>query len=280
MSKFKIAGVQMDIKIADATHNLDAMEKHLLATTRNGVQLTVFPECTITGYCFESLEEAIEVAEPIDGPSISRMTQLCEQHSTRVIFGFLELDNDASEPRVFNSLAYLGPQGLLGTYRKVHLPFLGIDRFTTPGDRQFDVVESPEINIGMNICYDCSFPEGSRVLAIQGADLIALPTNWPPTSGLTADIIPNARALENHVYFMSVNRIGSERGFEFIGKSKICDPGGNNLAFANHANEEILYAEIDVAFAREKHRVAIPGKHEVHRMKDRRPDIYGPIADH
>jgi predicted amidohydrolase len=244
------------------------------------VQLTVFPECTITGYCFESLEEAIEVAEPIDGPSISRMTQLCEQHSTRVIFGFLELDNDASEPRVFNSLAYLGPQGLLGTYRKVHLPFLGIDRFTTPGDRQFDVVESPEINIGMNICYDCSFPEGSRVLAIQGADLIALPTNWPPTSGLTADIIPNARALENHVYFMSVNRIGSERGFEFIGKSKICDPGGNNLAFANHANEEILYAEIDVAFAREKHRVAIPGKHEVHRMKDRRPDIYGPIADH
>ena len=131
----------------------------------------------------------------------------------------------------------------------------------------------------MNICYDSSFPEAARILAVKGADLITLPTNWPPTSGLTADVIPNARALENHVYFMSVNRIGTERGFSFIGKSKICDPRGGNMAFADHANEAILYAEIDPEFARKKHLVSIPGEHEVHRMKDRRPDVYDPLSE-
>ena len=131
----------------------------------------------------------------------------------------------------------------------------------------------------MNICYDSSFPESARILAIEGADLIALPTNWPPTSGLTADLIPNARALENHVYFMSVNRVGVERGFEFIGKSKICDPRGANLAFENHAEEAILYAEIDSTFARRKHLVSIPGAHEVHRINDRRPDLYRSLTE-
>lgn len=126
----------------------------------------------------------------------------------------------------------------------------------------------------MNICYDSSFPEAARILALKGADLIVLPTNWPPTSGLTADLIPNARALENQVYFMSVNRVGKERGFEFIGKSKICDPSGRELAFANHDGEEILYGEIRPERARQKHLVNIPGEHEVHRINDRRPELY------
>ncbi len=78
---------------------------------------------------------------------------------------------------------------------------------------------------------------------------------------------------------MAVNRVGRERGFEFIGKSKICDPRGMALASEDHANEAILYAEIDPEFARNKHLVTVPGKHEVHRMKDRRPDTYGPILE-
>ena len=96
---------------------------------------------------------------------------------------------------------------------------------------------------------------------------------------MTSDLIPNARALENHVYYMSVNRVGTERGFDFIGKSKICDPRGANLAFADHAQEAILYAEIDPQLARQKHLVSVPGEHEVHRMKDRRPDVYDPLSD-
>ena len=275
MSRMKVAGVQMDIEFANRDANLEKMAARLKEATGAGAQLTVFPECTTTGYCFKSLDEAVLVSETFDGPAVSRVHELCKETNSMVVFGLLELDND----RVFNSLALVGPSGVLGTYRKIHLPHLGVDRFTTPGDRPFSVIETPNVRIGMNICYDSSFPEAARVLAVKGADLITLPTNWPPTSGLTADVIPNARALENHVYFMSVNRIGTERGFEFIGKSKICSPRGDSLAFANHANEEIIYAEIDPEFARKKHLVSIPGEHEVHRMQDRRPDVYDPITE-
>lgn len=274
MSLFKIAGVQMDIEFANRDANLEKLSSKLSETTAQGAQLTVFPECTITGYCFESAEEAKTVSESLDGPSVARVAELCREHDTMVVFGFLELAGQ----KMYNSLALVGPQGVLGTYRKVHLPFLGVDRFTTPGDRPFEVVTTPEVRVGMNICYDSSFPEAARVLAVKGADLITLPTNWPPGSGLTSDLIPNARALENHVYYMSVNRVGTERGFDFIGKSKICDPRGANLAFADHADEAILYAEIDPQLARQKHLVSVPGEHEVHRMKDRRPDVYDPLS--
>jgi len=275
MSRFKVAGVQMDIEFAQVNRNLQKMERKLTETVASGAALTVFPECTTTGYCFESIDEARQVGESLDGPSVARVREWCASKNTMVIFGFLETENE----HLFNSLALIGPSGVIGSYRKMHLPFLGVDRFTTPGDRPPEVFQTPAARIGMNICYDSSFPESARILAIEGADLILLPTNWPPTSGLTADLIPNARALENHVYFMSVNRVGVERGFEFIGKSKICDPRGANLAFENHAEEAIFYAEIDPAFARKKHLVSIPGAHEVHRINDRRPDLYRSLTE-
>ena len=217
----------------------------------------------------------MSVGEPSDGASVQSVAEMCREFDTHVVFGYLESSGDD----LFNALSLVGPNGVLGEYRKVHLPHLGVDRFTTPGNRPFEVHETPLGNIGMNICYDSSFPEAARILSISGADLICLPTNWPPTSGLTADVIPNARALENHVYFMSVNRVGHERGFDFIGKSKICDPRGASLAFADHDRETIIYADIDCEISRKKHLVNIPGEHEVHRMRDRRPDTYGPLSD-
>jgi len=273
MATTKIAGVQMDIAIGQREQNLAAMRIRLDQSLSAGAQLTVFPECTTTGYCFESLAEAMTVAESLDGHSVKTVAEWCRELSTSVIFGFLE----AVDQQLYNSLALVGPEGLIGSYRKVHLPTLGVDRFTTPGDG-FQVFGAGEIQVGMNICYDCSFPESARVLTLQGADLIALPTNWPPGSGHTSDLIPNARALENHVYFMSVNRVGTERGFDFIGKSKICDPKGNTLDFANHADEQIIYADIDPVYARNKHLVSVPGQHEVHRINDRQPSTYGPIV--
>ena len=270
----------MDVKLGDADANLAAIKNHLRTSVAAGAQLTIFPECTTTGYCFETFGEAFAVSEACDGKSVTSMADTCKDLKTHAIFGFLERDDD----RIFNSIVCIGPNGIVAKYRKVHLPTLGVDNFTTPGDNAFEVFEldldghAESLRVGMNICYDCSFPESARVLTLKGADLIALPTNWPPGSGLVADVIPNTRALENNVYFAAINRIGTERGFEFIGKSKICDPLGHELDFANHNGEEIVYGEIDIAFARRKHLVAVPGKHEVHRINDRRPDTYGPIV--
>jgi predicted amidohydrolase len=155
---------------------------------------------------------------------------------------------------------------------------LGLDQFATPGDRPFRVWQAAGIRVGMNICYDGGFPESSRVMALDGAELIVLPTNWPPAAECMAACAVNTRAMENHVYYMSVNRIGEERGFRFIGTSRICDPTGKTLAAADHDREAILYAEIDPAFARNTHLVRVPGKHEIHRFRDRRPEMYGRIT--
>jgi predicted amidohydrolase len=182
-------------------------------------------------------------------------------------------------PRVFNAAALVGPEGFVAGYRKIHLPFLGVDRFTTPGDRPFAVHQAGELRVGMNICYDGAFPEAARVMALEGADLIVLPTNWPPGAECTADCVIPARALENNVYYLAVNRVGTERGFRFIGKSKACDPGGRVLAEALHEEEAILYAEIDLERARRKRVVRVPGLHEIDRFADRRPEMYGKIVE-
>lgn len=280
MPRIKIAGVQMNVQIADAKKNLATMRERLNTTTKEGAVITVFPECSTSGYCFESLKEAMEFAQPVKGLNYLAIERMCTEFNTHVVYGFLESDGD----RLFNSAAMVGPEGLLGCYRKLHLPFLGVDRFTTAGDR-LEIIQVKslagqpvDLKIGLNICYDCSFPESTRVLMLKGADLILLPTNWPPTSGLASDYIPNARALENHIYFMSVNRVGTERGFSFIGKSKFCDPSGREIDFANHNQEAIIYGEVDPQRARQKHLVNIPGVHEVHRVRDRRPDMYGEVT--
>jgi predicted amidohydrolase len=274
MQTIQIAGVQLDIVLGDKDRNLARFESTLRETARHGAVLTVFPECALAGYCFDSRDEAMPHAEPLPGPSTARLAEVCRALDVYVVFGLLECDGD----RLFNACALVGPAGLVGGYRKAHLPFLGVDRFTTPGDQPFRVWSAGALRVGMNICYDSAFPEAARVLALQGADLVVLPTNWPPGAECTAAAVVNTRALENHIYYMAVNRVGTERGFRFIGRSKICHPTGTVLAEAGAETEEILYAEIDPAVARNKHIVRVPGKHEIDRFADRRPDLYGRIV--
>jgi predicted amidohydrolase len=275
----KVAGVQMDIVFADRQANLARIGERLRETAQAGARLTVFPECALPGYCFDSVDEARLHAETVPGPSTLKLAKICRELTTYAVIGLLEADGE----RLFNAAVLVGPDGVVASYRKVHLPYLGVDRFTTPGDRPFAVHAmgdgAGEARVGMSICYDAAFPEAARVLALEGADVIALPTNWPPGAECTAEFVINARAMENNVYYMAVNRVGNERGFHFIGHSKICDPRGHILAQARHENETILYADIDLAFARQKHIVRVPGKHEIDRFADRRPEFYGRILE-
>jgi len=274
--KYRVAGVQMDVSLGQIEANVEQMIDRWRKSAAEGAVLTVFPECAVSGYCFESLAEARQFGVTTDSDVFRKLAGVARELNSHVVFGFLEPEGE----RLYNSAACIGPTGLISRYRKVHLPFLGVDLFTSHG-AELSVFTLPglDLRVGMNICYDCSFPEAARVLMLRGADLLVLPTNWPPTSGLTADVIPNARALENNIYMMTVNRVGEERGFTFIGKSKICNPGGGTLAFANHASEETLYADVDPGWARRKHLVNIPGKHEVHRVKDRQPECYGLLCE-
>jgi predicted amidohydrolase len=270
----KIAAAQIDIQLANVDQNLARMDDILRESARKGAQLTVFPECALPGYCYDSLAEAMPFSQTVPGPATERLAETCRKLEAFAVFGLLEREGEL----LFNACALVGPSGLLGCYRKVHLPYLGIDRFTTPGD-SYAVYEAGSVRVGMHICYDGAFPEAGRSMALDGADLLVLPTNWPPGSQCTARFVINARAMENNVYFAAVNRVGTERGFRFIGESKICGPDGNELASAPHTEETILYAEIDPVKARDKHLVRVPGKHEINRFADRRPETYRRLLD-
>lgn len=269
-----IALAQIDITFAEKERNLARMLQVLEETAGQGAQLTVFPEAALTGYCFDSLADAQPHAEPINGPSTQRFTNLCQKLGTHAIYGLLESDGS----RIFNACVLVGPQGVVGSYRKIHLPFLGVDRFTTPGDRPFAVHAAAGMKIGMHICYDGGFPESARVMMLQGADLVVLPTNWPPGAECMASCAVNTRAMENNIYYAACDRVGDERGFHFIGQSKICDPRGHTIAEAPHDREEILYAQVDVEFARRKKIIRVKDLHEIDRLRDRRPEMYGEIT--
>src|SRR5262249_59087560 len=132
--------------------------------------------------------------------------------------------------------------------------------------------------LGMSICYDGSFPESARALMLLGADLVILPTNWPTGAVTTVKYLIQARALENHIYFAAVNRVGEERGFRFIGQSRIVDVTGDLLAASEGPTPGILYAELDPERPRNKQIVKILGKYELNRIADRRPEMYEPIT--
>ena len=271
----KIAGVQMDVTIGEVDHNVQRMIDRLRETRAAGAELTIFPECAATGYCFDSLDEARPFAESIPGPITERMSAACAELGGFAVFGLLEVEGES----VFNAAVLVGAKGVLGSYRKVHLPFLGVDMFASYGDRPFAVQAAGDVRVGMSICYDSAFPESSRVMTIQGADLIALPTNWPPGAECVAEHVIATRAMENGVYFAAVNRVGTERGFEFIGRSRICAPNGKTLAVSTGTEEEILYAEIDPELARNKRVVRVPGKHAIDRLADRRPEMYDLLVE-
>jgi predicted amidohydrolase len=276
MSTWKIAAVQMDCKLADRARNLAVIRTRLRQAADAGARLVIFPECALTGYCFESRAEALPLAEPLPGPMTDALAADCRAQNVFAVAGLLERDDTTGG--LYNACALVGPSGFIAGYRKLHLPCLGVDHFTTPGDRPFAVHDLGGLRVGMTICYDGSFPESTRCLMLLGADLVVLPTNWPGGAVSTIKHLVQCRALENNLYYAAVNRVGEERGFCFVGQSRVVACNGELIASAGPDEETILYAEIDPAVARNKHIVRIPGKHELHRVAHRRPEMYGPLV--
>jgi predicted amidohydrolase len=264
---------QMEPKLAEKERNLEACFARLEEAAAAGADLLVLPECAIPGYMFDSAEEALPYAEEIPGPSTEAFERECARLGVHAIAGLLERDGDT----LHNAAILVGPDGLIGSYRKTHLPFLGVDRFVTPGD-ELKVFDTALGRIGLIICYDLRFPEVTRTLALAGADLVALPTNFPMAAKLQCDVIAPARAAENRIYLLVANRVGKERWGEFCGLSQIVDPYGTRLAEADQTEEAVLVAEVDVEKARDKDYV-VPGEYELYLFGHRRPELYGALVE-
>ncbi len=269
----RVAVAQIEPKLGEVGRNLEACLARLAEAADAGAELLVLPECAIPGYMFDSAAEAMPFAEEIPGPTTEALAAECRGLGIHAVCGLLERDGD----RLRNAAVLVGPDGLIGTYRKTHLPFLGVDRFTVPGE-ELPVFETPLGRIGLEICYDLRFPEATRALALQGADIIAHPTAFPVEARIQTELITVTRAAENRIYLLTANRVGKERGGEFCGWSQIVDPYGKRLAEADATEEALLLADVDLALARDKDYV-IPGEYELYLFGDRRPELYGALVE-
>lgn len=268
-----IACIQMEPVVGDKAGNIARSLELIKEAAGNGARLVVLPELCNSGYVFESRNEAFELAEPVpDGPTVRAWSDLARHHDLHLVAGISERAGDA----LYNSAVLIGPHGYVGAFRKVHL-WNEENLYFEPGDVGFLVFRTPLGRIGTFICYDCWFPESFRLCALQGADIVCVPTNWVPIPGqdekreAMANILCMAAAHSNSVFIAAADRIGTERGQPFIGQSLIVSYTGWPIAGpASYDREEIIYAEANLADARRKR-----NWNEYNQvLRDRRSDVY------
>lgn len=267
----RIACCQLDVIKADFKSNRGKFASALGEAKAGGADLALFPECFLTGYGFASLEEAREAG--ITREEAATLQADVEAQDVMAIVGFAE----KTDKGVANTCVLLEPGVVPRFYRKVHLPCLGLDRFTTPGN-ELPLFDTRLGRIGILICFDQRPPEAARVLTLKGADLICLPTNWPEGAEMSAHVISQARAAENRVCYATCNRVGTESGFRFIGASGIYDVTGRCLAKAGES-EEIIYADLDLTASRQKRAVIVPCEYEWSVDTSRRPELYDRLVE-
>jgi len=228
--------------------------------------LLVLPELAFTGYNFRDRTEIFPLAEnPAASPTIDALAKLCLQKNFFIVSGFAE----KQDVLLYNSAVLIGPNGRIHTYRKIQLFFREKDIFT-PGDIPLQLQEIKGVRIGMMICFDWIFPEISRSLALQGADIICHPSNLVLSYCQSAMF---TRCLENHVFAITANRFGTEKrpdgSLTFTGKSQIVSSKGVLLYRARSQREELVIIEIDPLQARDK---KMTEKNDL--FTDRRPEMY------
>jgi predicted amidohydrolase len=270
----RLAAIQMETKPLEVAANVAVVIEWLGRAAEEGAHLAVFPECALTGY-FLSPDECFQAAEPVPGPRTERIQEACRRTGLLALVGTLEVDEAR---QLYNTAVLVGPQAMLAKYRKTHLLCLGLDRHVKPGDLPLEPVETPQGRVGLLTCYDLRFPEPARVLALEGAQVILLPTAWPAAATLYPNHVARTRAAENAVFLVAADHVGEERGRSYLGRSLIVGPDGEVLAEAGTNEEALLIADVDLRRSDEKHRAFVPGEYEIDLFADRRPDLYGPIT--
>ncbi|MCI0706218.1 MAG: acyltransferase [Ignavibacteriae bacterium] len=259
----KLAVVQTNPTFGEKSKNI-AEALQLMQSTQ--ADLYVLPELFATGYNFATVEEVQHLAEPFrTGVTFKELEQFAHEQRSYVVYGFAEKSNG----KLYNSAGIIGHDGTVGLYRKIHL----FDReklFFAPGDKPFQVFDTPHGKVGIMVCFDWYFPESARTLALKGAQLIAHPSN------LVLPNCPNSmptRCLENRVFAATANRIGTEnRGvapLTYIGQSQITSPRGEILHRAPADKPEIAVKDVDLTVTDNKN--VTPRNHL---LDDRRPEFY------
>lgn len=232
--------------------------------------IIVIPELPFSGYYFQNREEVKSLAEdPRHSVNVESLISLCRERNFYLVSGFAEKARD----KYFNSALLLGPEGIVHTYRKIHL-FNEEKNWFDPGDTPLQANQIRGANIGIMICFDWIFPETMRTLTVLGADIICHPSNLVLNYCQQTML---SRCLENAVFAVTANRFGADNRpqglLRFTGKSQVVAPKGKLLHRAYSQREELYITEIDLTLARDKSMTPLNDL-----MKDRRPEFYKPLA--
>jgi N-carbamoylputrescine amidase len=291
--KFRVGLVQMRAT-PNPDENLRRALEHLRDAASKGAQIVCLPELFQTQYFCQREDAALfDLAEPIPGPATDKLAETAKKLNIVVIGSLFE----KRAPGVYhNTAVMIDSDGTLrGIYRKMHIPDdpLYYEKFYfTPGDLGFKAFDTSVGKVGTLVCWDQWYPEGARLTALQGAQVLFYPTaiGWHPEEkekyGAAQydawQTIQRAHAIANGVYVAVVNRVGFEqgdilgkkatgKGLEFWGGSFIADPFGRVIAKGSHDREEILIAEVDLRLLEDTRR-------NWPFLRDRRIDAYGPIT--
>ncbi len=256
----RLSVIQFAPKLGDTAANIKRI-RELISSEQS--DFYVLPELANSGYNFKDKAEALEYAESTESSTfINALIDLAKENDAYIVSGFCEQEGD----NLFNSSVLVGPEGFLGVYRKLHL-FLNEKSIFEPGNLDIPVINTRFGKVAMLICFDWMFPEAWRKAALNGAQLIAHPSNL--VLHYCQKVVPSY-ALTNRCFVATANRIGSERELTFTGQSLIASPDGEVIIKAGVDNDQVISADIDLSLAHDKF---ITVRNDA--FADRRQDVYG-----
>ena len=258
----KVGLIQMDIVLGDVEANRVKALSMMKKAVEQKAELLVLPELWSTGY---RLDRIHELAEPADGPTLQMLKKFARENRIEIITGSVA---ELRDGKVYNSAFALNSQGeTIAQYSKIHL--IGLmqeDAYMSPGDHRclFDLGFG---KAGLILCYDLRFTELPRAMALQGCQTLFVPAEWPSSRGRHWVILNTARAIENQMFVIAVNRIGNDDSNTFYGHSLIIDPWGELLAEGSETDEEVIVVDVDFGSVAEiRQRIPV--------LKDRKPQYY------
>ncbi len=267
---FKAAVLEFNPQMYQLEQNIDALCAELEALFQQDVKFVVAPEMSTTGYSYTSRDDIAPYVDTLPGLATDKIAQLTSQYDAYVVFGLAEVDEYTD--LYYNSAALVGPDGYIGKYRKLH-QYEADEHWAAWGDIEMPVFATDIGNIAINICMDATYFESARLAAVNGADILAFPTN---SGGRAIWNLP-ARAMQNGLFIVSANRSNEEEGFHMVGASAIWSPYGEKLVetdltkfIANGVSESTaLIAEIDTALYQNSNKDL---------LLERRPELYKDLS--
>ncbi|GAC1656991.1 MAG: amidohydrolase [Ktedonobacteraceae bacterium] len=268
LSNYRVAAIQYEPVLGEKERNVSQLLRLVEEAAQHEARIIVLPEMATTGYCWEARAEVAPHVEPIPGPTTARFQQLAMQYGCYIAVSLPEVD--CTTDVYYNSMALIGPESIIGIYRKIH-SYIAEPRWARDGDLGMPVWETPLGRLAGLICMDAEFFEAARIPALHHADVLLFPTNWLEEKCPARTWM--ARAFENGVYFIAADRYGLERGVQFSGGSCVLNPDGSIQAYLD-TGEGIVYGEVDLSKSANKSWGNSDEEPLGDRIADRRPAEY------